>query len=56
MMGQNDKTSRATIELEPETEATKVTVTEDGWAEDDPTYPARANGWSRMLIPPEDAA
>src|SRR5256885_1530402 len=37
-MGQNDKASRATIELVPETEATKVTVTHDEWAEDDPTY------------------
>jgi hypothetical protein len=33
-MGNNDKASRATIELVPETEATKVTVTHDEWAED----------------------
>jgi Activator of Hsp90 ATPase homolog 1-like protein len=31
-MGQNDKESRATIELVPETEATRVTVTHDEWA------------------------
>src|SRR6202035_5590434 len=31
-MGQNDKESRAPIELVPETEATKVTVTHDEWA------------------------
>jgi uncharacterized protein YndB with AHSA1/START domain len=48
-MGQNDKHSRATIELVPETEATKVTVTHDEWAEDDPTYAACADGWPRIL-------
>src|SRR6202051_1969476 len=48
-MGQNDKASRATIELVPETEATKVTVTHDDWTEDDPTYAACADGWPRIL-------
>jgi uncharacterized protein YndB with AHSA1/START domain len=48
MMG-NDKASRATIELVPETEATKVTVTHDEWAEDDTTYAACADGWPRIL-------
>jgi uncharacterized protein YndB with AHSA1/START domain len=48
-MGQNDKMSRATVELVPETEATKVTVTHDEWAEDDPTYAACADGWPRIL-------
>jgi len=48
-MGQNDQPSRATIELVPETEATKVTVTHDEWAEDDPTYAACADGWPRIL-------
>jgi uncharacterized protein YndB with AHSA1/START domain len=48
-MGQNDKPSRATIELVPETEATKVTVTHDEWAEDDTTYAACADGWPRIL-------
>ena len=48
-MGQNEKASRATIELVPETEATKVTVTHDEWAEDDPTYASCADGWPRIL-------
>src|SRR6516162_4940280 len=48
-MGQNDKTSRATIELVPETEATKVTVTHDEWAEGDPTYVSCSDGWPRIL-------
>jgi len=48
-MGQNDKTSRATVELVPETEATKVTVTHDEWAEDDSTRAACADGWPRIL-------
>jgi uncharacterized protein YndB with AHSA1/START domain len=48
-MAQNDKPSRATIELVPETEATKVTVTHDEWAEDDTTYAACADGWPRIL-------
>jgi len=33
----------------PETEATKVTVTHDEWAENDPTYTACADGWPRIL-------
>ncbi len=49
VMGQNEKTSRATVELVPETEATKVTVTHDEWAEDDSTYAACADGWPRIL-------
>jgi uncharacterized protein YndB with AHSA1/START domain len=48
-MGQNDKPSRAMIELVPESEATKVTVTHDEWAEDDSTYAACADGWPRIL-------
>ena len=48
-MGQNEKFSRATIELVPETEATKVTVTHDEWADDDATYAACADGWPRIL-------
>jgi uncharacterized protein YndB with AHSA1/START domain len=48
-MGQNNKPSRATIELLPETEATKVTVTPDEWADDDTTYAACADGWPRIL-------
>jgi uncharacterized protein YndB with AHSA1/START domain len=48
-MGHNEKASRATIELVPESEATKVTVTHDEWADDDPTYAACADGWPRIL-------
>jgi uncharacterized protein YndB with AHSA1/START domain len=48
-MGQSDKASRATVELAPETEATKVTVTHDQWAEDDAAYAACADGWPRIL-------
>jgi uncharacterized protein YndB with AHSA1/START domain len=48
-MGENNKESRATIELTPETEATKVSVTHDEWAEDDSTYTACADGWPRIL-------
>ena len=33
----------------PETEATKVTVTHDEWAENDPTYTACADGWPHIL-------
>ena len=45
----DEKASRATIELVPETEATKVTVTHDEWAEDYATYTACADGWPRIL-------
>ncbi len=48
-MAQSEKFSRATIELVPESEATKVTVTHDQWADDDPTYSATADGWPRVL-------
>ena len=48
-MGQNDKMSRATVELVPETEATKVTVTHDEWVEGDSTYASCADGWPRIL-------
>jgi len=48
-MGQSDKTSRVTLELVPETEATKVTVMHDQWAETDSAYAATADGWPRIL-------
>jgi hypothetical protein len=51
-MGQNEKASRATIELVPETEATKVAVTHDEWAEDDPTYVACARWMATHSFPP----
>ena len=48
-MGQNDKESRVTLELTPETEATKVRVTHDQWAEGDSTHADCADGWPRIL-------
>ncbi|HEY0264760.1 MAG TPA: SRPBCC domain-containing protein [Granulicella sp.] len=48
-MGASGHVSRVTIELVPETEATKVVVTHDQWAEDDPTRSACADGWPRIL-------
>ena len=48
-MGQSDKMSRVTVELVPETEATRVTVTHDQWAEDDPGYTSSSDGWPRIL-------
>lgn len=47
--GQSKVPSRVTIELMPETEATKVAVTHDGWATDDPSYSGCAAGWPRIL-------
>lgn len=41
--------SRVTIELTPETEATKVSVVHDQWSGDDKTYDACADGWPRIL-------
>ena len=48
-IGPSDKVSRVTIELVPETEATKITVTHDNWAEDDSAYVQCADGWPRIL-------
>ena len=48
-IGSSPKTSRVTIELVPETEATKATVTHDQWAEDDTAYASTADGWPRIL-------
>jgi uncharacterized protein YndB with AHSA1/START domain len=41
--------STVKVELTPETEAVKVVVTNDGWAEDDPAYAQNAEGWPRIL-------
>ena len=41
--------SRVKIELTPETEAVKVVVTNDEWADDDPAYTQNADGWPRIL-------
>jgi len=45
----SEKSSRVTVELTQETEATKLAVTHDQWAEDDGTYAATADGWPRIL-------
>jgi uncharacterized protein YndB with AHSA1/START domain len=46
---QSERFSRATVELTPETEATKVVVTHDEWADDDPNYGFCGDGWPRIL-------
>jgi len=49
-MGQSQKTSHVTVELTPESEATKVAVTHDHWRPDDQqTYASCADGWPRIL-------
>jgi uncharacterized protein YndB with AHSA1/START domain len=48
-MGPSTATSRVTIELVPETEATKVSVTHDQWQPGDTAYTATADGWPRIL-------
>ena len=48
-MGEGTVMSRVKVELTPETEAVKVVVTNDEWAEDDPAYAQNAEGWPRIL-------
>jgi uncharacterized protein YndB with AHSA1/START domain len=48
-IGPSKKVSRVTVELVPETEATKVTVTHDNWVPDDTGYAFCADGWPRIL-------
>jgi uncharacterized protein YndB with AHSA1/START domain len=48
-IGPSDKFSRVTVELTQETEATKVVVTHDQWAEDDASYGSTTDGWPRIL-------
>jgi uncharacterized protein YndB with AHSA1/START domain len=48
-IGSSNKSSRVTIELVPETEATRVSVLHDRWAEDDDAYASSADGWPRIL-------
>jgi uncharacterized protein YndB with AHSA1/START domain len=48
-LGASDKVSRVTIELVAESEATRVEVTHDQWAEDDAGYAPCADGWPRIL-------
>jgi uncharacterized protein YndB with AHSA1/START domain len=47
--GDSPKISRVTLELTPETEATKVSVTHDQWAEGNEGYASSADGWPRIL-------
>jgi uncharacterized protein YndB with AHSA1/START domain len=47
--GASSSTSRVSIELVPESEATKVSVTHDQWSEGDTTYASSADGWPRIL-------
>jgi len=48
-IGQSETMSRVTVELVAETEATKVTVVHDQWAETDSAYASSADGWPRIL-------
>jgi uncharacterized protein YndB with AHSA1/START domain len=48
-LGASSKVSRVTIELLPESEATKVSVTHDQWAEYDPGYASCDDRWPRIL-------
>jgi uncharacterized protein YndB with AHSA1/START domain len=48
-LGSSSTTSRVTIELVPESEATRVSVTHDQWAEDDAAYASCTDGWPRIL-------
>lgn len=48
-MGMGESMSHVRIELTPESEAVKVVVTNDGWADDDPAYSQNADGWPRIL-------
>jgi uncharacterized protein YndB with AHSA1/START domain len=48
-MGDGAVMSRVQIALTPETEAVKVVVTNDEFADDDPAYAQNADGWPRIL-------
>ena len=48
-MGDGKVMSRVKVELTPESEAVKVVVTNDEFAEDDPAYAQNADGWPRIL-------
>ena len=48
-MGDGAVKSRVAIALTQETEAVKVVVTNDEWADDDPAYLQNADGWPRIL-------
>ena len=48
-MGASSLVSRVTLELVPESEATKVSVVHDQWAEGDAGYASCVDGWPRIL-------
>ncbi len=48
-MGDGAVMSHVKLELTPETEAVKVVVTNDEWADNDPAYAQNADGWPRIL-------
>ena len=48
-MGDGAVKSRVKVELTPESEAVKVVVTNDEWADNDPAYAQNADGWPRIL-------
>ena len=48
-MGDGAVMSRVTITLAQETEAVRVVVVNDEWADDDPAYLKNADGWPRIL-------
>ena len=48
-LGESPLKSRVTIELDPETEATKTSVKHDQWTEWDQAYEFCADGWPRIL-------
>jgi uncharacterized protein YndB with AHSA1/START domain len=48
-LGSSSNVSRVTVELVPQSEATKVSVTHDWWAEDDAGYAYCLDGWPRIL-------
>jgi len=48
-LGQSPFKSRVTVELEPETEATKLTAIHDQWEEGDPAHEFCSDGWPRIL-------
>ncbi|MGB6686803.1 MAG: SRPBCC domain-containing protein [Terracidiphilus sp.] len=48
-LGFSSNVSRVSIELVPESEATRVSVTHDQWTEGDVGYASCADGWPRIL-------
>jgi len=47
--GEGAVMSHVTVALTPETEAVKVVVTNDQFADNDPSYEQNADGWPRIL-------